>query len=160
MFRKSAGTSCCSSPPADEILLWVWSPRAIRWVYGKHWEAESPVILSELISLSLWRPTSLDCQGWTQSTAMLLRWGEPLHWFNFWLPVAIFLLLSNVNHNMLAVYDAWQHKQSQSRKGALRGINSLNLQLHQRSSCIMAVGALGLLRCSCNVLGILINAGQ
>lgn len=145
MFRKSAGTSCCSSPPADEILLWVWSPRAIRWVYGKHWEAESPVILSELISLSLWRPTSLDCQGWTQSTAMLLRWGESLHWFHFLLPVAIFLLLSNVNHNMLAVYDAWQHKKSQSRKGALRGINSLNLQLHQWSSCVKAVGAASIL---------------
>lgn len=67
------------------------------------------------LHLSLWRPNSLLCQGWTHTTAMHLRWGERAL-TSFWLPVAVFLLLSSLDRNMLAVYDAWQHKQSHSWK--------------------------------------------
>lgn len=83
-------------PPAELPPQWMRSycgfgaPRAIRWVYGKHEEAESLVILSGLISLSLSSPTSLVCQGWTHTTVVHLRWGEPYCLFNFYFPLLYF----------------------------------------------------------------------
>lgn len=61
---------------------------------------------------------------------------------SFLFPVARFLLLGSLDHNTLAAYEAWKHEESQSRKEALRGINSFNpvtqVQRLYKGSCSQA----------------------